>query len=61
MGGYGWGYTHEKDFLDAINTAIDNGLNFFDTADTYGLGQSEITLGKGLGNRRKEDIIETKF
>ncbi len=61
MGGYGWGYTHEKDFLDAINTAIDNGLNFFDTADTYGLGQSEITLGKGLGNRRKEVIIETKF
>ena len=61
MGGYGWGDTQEKDFLDAINAAIDAGLNFFDTADTYGLGQSEITLGKGLGNRRKEVIIETKF
>lgn len=61
MGGYGWGDTQEKDFLDAINAAIDNGLNFFDTADTYGLGQSEITLGKGLGNRRKDVVIETKF
>ena len=61
MGGYGWGDTQEKDFLDAINAAIDNGLNFFDTSDTYGLGQSEITLGKGLGNRRKEVVIQTKF
>jgi len=61
MGGYGWGDTQEKDFLDAINVAIDNGLNFFDTSDTYGLGQSEITLGKGLGNRRKDVIIQTKF
>ena len=61
MGGYGWGDTQEKDFLDAINAAIDAGLNFFDTADTYGLGQSEITLGKGLGNRRKDVVIETKF
>lgn len=61
MGGYGWGDTQEKDFLDAINVAIDNGLNFFDTSDTYGLGQSEITLGKGLGNRRKDVVIQTKF
>lgn len=61
MGGYGWGDTQEKDFLDAINAAIDAGLNFFDTSDTYGLGQSEITLGKGLGNRRKDVIIQTKF
>ena len=61
MGGYGWGDTQEKDFLDAINAAIDNGLNFFDTSDTYGLGQSEITLGKGLGNRRNDVIIQTKF
>lgn len=61
MGGYGWGDTQEKDFLDAINAAIDAGLNFFDTSDTYGLGQSEITLGKGLGKRRKDVVIQTKF
>lgn len=61
MGGYDWGDTNEQDFIDAIHTALDNGVNFFDTADTYGLGQSEITLGKGLGNRRSKVIIESKF
>lgn len=61
MGGYGWGDVQEKELIDAINTAVDNGVNFFDTADTYGLGQSEKTLAKGLGKRRKDVIIESKF
>lgn len=61
MGGYGWGDVQEKDLIDAINVAVDNGINFFDTADTYGLGQSEITLAKGLGARRKDVIIQSKF
>ena len=61
MGGYGWGNTQEQDFIDAIRCALENGVNFFDTADTYGLGQSEITLAKGLGERRKDVIIESKF
>lgn len=61
MGGYGWGEVQEQELLDAIACAIDNGINFFDTSDTYGLGQSEITLGKGLGARRQEVVIETKF
>lgn len=62
MGGYGWGSNvQEKELIDAVNVAIDNGVNFFDTADTYGLGQSEITLGKALGNRRKDVVIATKF
>ncbi len=61
MGGYGWGETNEKDFLDAIDTAIGNGVNYFDTADTYGLGQSEITLAKGLGAKRKDVVIQSKF
>lgn len=34
---------------------------FFDTADTYGLGQSEITLGKALKGHREEVIIASKF
>ena len=36
-------------------------MNFFDTADTYGLGQSERTLAKGLGSRRRDVVIESKF
>ena len=61
MGGYGWGNVQEKDLLDAISSAIENGINYFDTSDTYGLGQSEITLGKGIGDRRENVIIQTKF
>lgn len=61
MGGYGWGDVQEKELVDAIHAAIDHGINFFDTADTYGLGQSEKTLAKGLGNKRKDVIIESKF
>lgn len=61
MGGYGWGDVQEKELLDAIAVAVDNGINFFDTADTYGLGQSEKTLAKGLGARRKDVIIQSKF
>lgn len=61
MGGYGWGEVQEKELVEAINVAIDNGINFFDTADTYGLGQSEKTLAKGLGARRKDVIIQSKF
>ena len=61
MGGYGWGEVQEKDLLDAISTAIENGINYFDTSDTYGLGQSEITLGKGIAGQRGDVIIQTKF
>lgn len=61
MGGYGWGSVQESELLDAIHAALDAGVNFFDTADTYGLGQSERTLAKGLGSRRRDVVIESKF
>lgn len=61
MGGYGWGETQEQELIDAVHTALDNGINFFDTADTYGLGQSEITLGKALEGHRGNVIVASKF
>lgn len=61
MGGYGWGSVQESELLDAVHAALDAGVNFFDTADTYGLGQSERTLAKGLGSRRGDVVIESKF
>lgn len=61
MGGYDWGETNEEGFIDAIHAALENGVNYFDTADTYGLGQSEITLAKGLGKKRKDVIVQSKF
>lgn len=61
MGGYGWGAVQENELIQAVHTALEQGVNFFDTADTYGLGQSEKTLGKALGIRRKDVVIATKF
>lgn len=44
-----------------INAALDAGINFFDTADVYGSGQSEELIGRILGERRSQVIIATKF
>lgn len=61
MGGHGWGPVSRDDFVRSINIALDSGLNFFDTADTYGLGEGERTLGEALRGRRHEAVIATKF
>ncbi len=61
MGMYGWGKTNERELLDAIGKALELGVNFFDTADVYGLGQSERILGRGVGKRRKDVVIQSKF
>ncbi|SDB80384.1 Predicted oxidoreductase [Raineyella antarctica] len=61
MGGHGWGNVSREDFVRAINVALDSGLNFFDTADTYGLGEGERTLGEALQGRRDDAVIATKF
>lgn len=44
-----------------VDTALENGINFFDTADVYGSGQSEEYLGRALGARRQDVLIATKF
>ena len=61
LGGYGWGDVQRNDLINAVKTAVDNGINFFDTADTYGLGESERTLAEALGENNKNVIITTKF
>ena len=47
----GWGQTDDAESKRAIHTAIDAGINFFDTADFYGLGHAESLLGETIGNR----------
>jgi aryl-alcohol dehydrogenase-like predicted oxidoreductase len=44
-----------------VSSAIDVGINFFDTADIYGGTKSEGFLGKALGARRADVVIATKF
>ena len=44
-----------------VHAALDEGVTFFDTADAYGVGESETMLGRALGSRREEVVIATKF
>lgn len=44
-----------------VDAALDAGINFFDTADIYGKGQSEEYVGRALGSRRSEVVLATKF
>jgi len=44
-----------------VETALDSGINFFDTADLYDSGKSEEYLGRALAGRRTEAVIATKF
>ena len=45
---------------EVINTALDAGCNYFDSAEAYNNGDSESALGQALKNRREEAIIGTK-
>ncbi|MBI2855520.1 MAG: aldo/keto reductase [Chloroflexi bacterium] len=56
-----WGQIDERDGLDMLRQALDLGINFFDTGDTYGDGYGEEVLSKALGKRRSEIVIGTKF
>jgi len=59
--GGGYGHFDKSEVVAAVQSALDLGINLFDTAEGYGYGQSERLLGKALGARRKEAIVVTKF
>ena len=54
------GQVGQKEADDLVNIAIDGGINFFDTADVYSEGMSELLLGKALGTRRNSVVLATK-
>lgn len=60
LGGTDWGLVNVEDISIAVERALELGVNFFDTADVYGLGQSEIRLSEILGVRRHDVVIATK-
>lgn len=55
----GWGVADDKESVAAIGAALDAGINFFDTADFYGLGHSEEIIGKVIGNNPNA-VVATK-
>jgi aryl-alcohol dehydrogenase-like predicted oxidoreductase len=63
LGGHGWQENNQSAIIDAINSALEAGLNFFDTADVYGLGMSETLLGETLAKHPlgKQAVISSKF
>lgn len=52
--------TNEADAIRIIDHALSEGVNFFDTADMYTGGISEIIVGKALEGRREDAVIATK-
>ena len=58
--GPAFGGLDENIALDIINTALELGVNTFDTADAYSLGDSELRLGKALKEHRSDVYIFTK-
>ena len=55
-----WGVKEESVGLALLQKAFDLGINFFDTADTYGNGLGETILAKALGQQRHKIVIGTK-
>ncbi len=62
ISGAGYGSTNDKESKKTLHTALDLGVNFIDTADSYGKGHSEKLIGEVLYERKdKDSIICTKF
>ena len=56
-----YGQPDEAEGIAAIHAALDAGVTLFDTGDFYGMGVSEMTLGKALKGRRDKAFIQVKF
>ncbi|MCG7337803.1 aldo/keto reductase [Staphylococcus sp. ACRSN] len=59
--GGAWGKTNDEAALESLEYAIEQGVNFFDTADVYGDGHSEELLAQATKGKEDEIYIATKF
>lgn len=59
-GGATWDGVDDNESQRAIATALDNGVNFIDTAPAYGWGHSEEVVGQALRGKRDKVLIATK-
>lgn len=55
-----WGQISEEKAFDIMETAVSNGITFFDTADVYGGGRSETLIGQFIKERSNNLFIATK-
>ncbi len=56
-----WGNPDHEDSIRIIHRALDEGINFVDTADVYSAGECEEIVGKALKGRRDDIVLATKF
>ena len=56
-----WGEKTDEEAVSLLKKALDCGITFFDTADTYGAGRGELLLAKAFGGETREIVIATKF
>ena len=62
LGGSDWGDVSDEQALETLRAAVETGVNFFDTADVYGLGRSEQLVGRFLKQHKGERIyVATKL
>jgi len=61
LGTNNFGLRDDVDAPAVMAAALDNGINFVDTAESYGRGKAEAVLGRALGSRRHEAIIASKW
>ena len=60
-GGEYWGEQNQNDVNEVVRASVDLGINYFDTAEVYNEGRSEISLGKAIkGIPRDKIVIGTK-
>ena len=57
---FSWGAQDDEESIKTIHRALDNGINWIDTAPVYGLGHSETVVGKALKGMSKKPLIATK-
>jgi aryl-alcohol dehydrogenase-like predicted oxidoreductase len=57
---FAWGPQDDNDSIRAIQTALDHGINWIDTAPIYGMGHSEEIVGRAIKGRLNRPLIFTK-
>src|SRR3954452_8561088 len=57
---FGWGPQDDEDSIQTIHRALDAGINWIDTAAVYGLGHSEVVVGRALKGISQKPYVFTK-
>src|SRR5690349_7491782 len=61
LGSADWGAVNEDEAFSILNSFVESGGNFIDTADVYGMGISEQVIGRFLKTTEKEIFVATKL